>query len=93
MPCRRFCVARHELVGVGSRERLPGGCCGATIVGRISYVGDFTFDRASHTCSLIEVESSTGLVELKDVLAPNDFDRAIEPGRDVAMAAASTPAE
>ena len=57
-----------------------------TVAGHISYVGDFTSDRITHNYSVIEIETAAGLVELKNALAPSDFDRVIEPGRDVAMA-------
>lgn len=57
-----------------------------TIVGRISHVGQFTYDNAFHTYSTIEVETANGRVDLSKVLAPNALDRAIEPGRDAAMA-------
>jgi hypothetical protein len=57
-----------------------------TVVGRISHVGQFSYDNVVHTYSTIEVQTSAGRVDLTNVMAPNAFDRAIEPERDVAMA-------
>jgi len=57
-----------------------------TIFGRISHVGQFTYDNVVHNYSTIEVETSAGRVDLSNVMASNALDRAIEPGRDVAMA-------
>lgn len=56
-----------------------------TISGRIIHVGSYTRDEHCHTYSLIEVETANGRRDLKTVMAANELDRAIAPGRSVSM--------
>jgi hypothetical protein len=56
-----------------------------TIAGRIVHVGSFTFDAHCHTYSAVEVETASGRIDMTTVMAANELDRVIEPGREVAM--------
>jgi hypothetical protein len=57
-----------------------------TIVGRVTHVGKHTFDQHIHVYSSVEIDTANGRVDLQDATAANALDRAIAPGKDVALA-------
>jgi hypothetical protein len=57
-----------------------------TISGHVKHVGQYTRDEHIHTYSLIEIETSSGRVELPNASAANALSRAIAPGKSVDLA-------
>jgi len=56
-----------------------------TVVGRVQHIGKYTADEHIHTYSLVEVETTSGRLDLPTTVAANALARAIQPGREVAM--------
>lgn len=57
----------------------------STVIGRVSHVGQYSYDEHVHQYSLIEIETPSGRVDLKNITAANELSRAVSPGKPVAM--------